>query len=215
MQKDSVNHKLVQKALYKMHAMLPTKKTTSSKEDQEIIINNEKYYLASFNRRLLSAALDMFIISILIIPFSQIISYLGLGEEIVNMQTTSEAMLDEVDMFTFMRILYDSGVILHVILMQLVLFLVIGIYMITLWFKKGSTPAKMLFKCKIVDATTYNKISLKQGIIRFLSIPLSILPIFMGLFMIDFSSKRQALHDKIANTIVIYKKKQQLKASTS
>ena len=48
--------------------------------------------------------------------------------------------------------------------------------------KKGRKSKKI----KVLDAKTGEGISIKQGIVRFLSIPLSILPLLIGLFMIDF-----------------------------
>jgi uncharacterized RDD family membrane protein YckC len=71
--------------------------------------------------------------------------------------------------------------------------------------KKGATLGKMLCKCQVVDAESFQKLSLKQAIIRFIMIPFSMLPLLIGLFMINWNNKRQALHDKVAKTIVIYK----------
>ncbi|RYE13101.1 MAG: RDD family protein, partial [Rickettsiales bacterium] len=44
-----------------------------------------------------------------------------------------------------------------------------------------------------------------QSLIRFYSYFISIITLFIGIFSINFTKKSQALHDKIAKTIVIKK----------
>ena len=77
--------------------------------------------------------------------------------------------------------------------------LVIGSYFVGFWYFKGATLSKMFLRMKIVDAATLNRPTLKQLIKRFLGYLTS--PI--GIFFILFSSRKQALHDKIAGTVVI------------
>ncbi len=201
---DPENQPLVQKALLRLHSMLKPKQGLF-KADPEVEIHGKKYRLASFNKRLFTSALDMLIMSILVFPLGYIVSWFGIGDAMVSMKMKPEFMLDNVDGLTLLEILYDSGVVFHILMMQLILFTSVGIYMIIFWRKKLATPAKMLFKCQVVDAKTYGQISITQGIIRFISIPLSIMPLLAGLFMIDWNDKRQALHDKTAGTVVIYK----------
>ena len=52
---------------------------------------------------------------------------------------------------------------------------------------------------KIVDAKTFNRPTLKQLIKRFLGY----MTFPIGIFFILFYSQKQALHDKIAGTVVI------------
>lgn len=77
--------------------------------------------------------------------------------------------------------------------------LVIGSYFVGFWYFKGATPSKMFMRMKIVDAVTLERPTLIQLIKRFLGY----LTFPIGIFFILFSSQKQALHDKIAKTIVI------------
>ncbi|XVN41849.1 MAG: RDD family protein [Rickettsia endosymbiont of Argas persicus] len=77
--------------------------------------------------------------------------------------------------------------------------LVIGSYFVGFWRYKGATPSKMLMHMKIVDAVTLNRPTLTQLIKRFLGY----VTFPIGIFFILFSSQKQALHDKIAGTVVI------------
>lgn len=82
------------------------------------------------------------------------------------------------------------------------------------WFYKQATPGKMLFKVKIVDATTYEKASTKQYIIRYIGYFISLIPMGLGYFWVLWDKKNQALHDKLAHTIVIGPKYEVKKIST-
>lgn len=75
------------------------------------------------------------------------------------------------------------------------------------WHYGQATPAKMLFDLKIVDATTGQKPSNKQWIVRYVGYFVSILPLGLGLFWVAFDRKKQSFHDKMANTVVIYSDK--------
>jgi uncharacterized RDD family membrane protein YckC len=197
----------IKKSVDAMHNLLSKKKPQGIfKPDPEIEFNGEKFFLASFNRRLLAASIDMLIISLLLTPFSFIISAFGMGDQMMKLQMKPESMLDEISGTTFLKMLYESGLIEYVVFMQSFMIIMIGLYTILFWNKKGATPGKLLLKCKVVDEKTGLNLSVKQSIIRFIMIPFSILPVLIGLFMIDFTKKRQSLHDKIAGTVVIRKK---------
>jgi len=71
------------------------------------------------------------------------------------------------------------------------------------WNRYMSDPGKMLFKATIVDATTYEKATLKQYILRYLGYYISLLPLGLGFWWVIWDKKKQSWHDKIANTVVI------------
>ncbi len=76
--------------------------------------------------------------------------------------------------------------------------------MIVMWVKyDGATPGKKLMRIKIVDADTLEGIDYKTGMKRFLGYILSSLMVLVGFAMVLFSKKKQAFHDKFANTLVI------------
>jgi len=74
---------------------------------------------------------------------------------------------------------------------------------IILWAKYTSDPGKMLYKAKIVDATTYEKPTIKQYTIRYVGYYVSLLPLGLGYFWVIWDSKKQSWHDKLAHTVVI------------
>lgn len=88
-------------------------------------------------------------------------------------------------------------------------FILPSIAILILWYYKSATPGKMLLKAIIVDADTYKKPSMKQFIIRNISYIISFLPLGLGYIWAGWDSKKQAWHDKLANTLVVQPKTEQ------
>ena len=70
---------------------------------------------------------------------------------------------------------------------------------------KQATIGKMCFDLKVVD-TSGNRISFLRGVGRYFSKILSTITLFIGYIMAAFDSRKQALHDKLANTMVVFEK---------
>lgn len=80
-----------------------------------------------------------------------------------------------------------------------------AIAVIGFWLARGSSPGKMAIGAIIVDADSYKKPSTKQCIIRYLGYYIALLPFALGFFWIAFDSRKQGWHDKLANTLVVFK----------
>nr|MCC4835487.1 RDD family protein [Vibrio lentus] len=74
------------------------------------------------------------------------------------------------------------------------------------WIYRQATPGKMAISAKIVDATTGDKPSLQQYIVRYLGYILATIPFGLGIFWVAWDKRKQGWHDKLANTVVICKK---------
>jgi len=68
----------------------------------------------------------------------------------------------------------------------------------------GTTPGKRVVGIKIVDAKTFGDISNKQAITRSLGYIPSTLLFGIGFLMVLFRKDKRALHDLLADTLVIY-----------
>jgi len=81
--------------------------------------------------------------------------------------------------------------------------LLVGV-ILYMWVKlDGATPGKKLMKIKVVDADTFETIDYKQAAKRFFGYILSSIPLLLGFVVGAFTNKKQTLHDKIANTVVV------------
>lgn len=73
-----------------------------------------------------------------------------------------------------------------------------------LWVNFLGTPGKLLLGCQVVDADTYEVMTIRQATIRFISYLASMLPLMMGFIWVARDPRKQGFHDKIANTVVLY-----------
>ncbi|MCG8697823.1 MAG: RDD family protein [Bacteroidales bacterium] len=70
--------------------------------------------------------------------------------------------------------------------------------------KNQATLGKMMAGIQVVDLQ-YKRISFGRATGRFFSLILSRMILYIGYIMAAFDSQKQALHDKIAGTYVVYK----------
>ena len=80
--------------------------------------------------------------------------------------------------------------------------LLYGIIYVLFLYKSGQTPGKKAYTMKVVDAKTHKKITLSQAIVRFLGFLFSA-TILIGLIFPFYRKDKRALHDLIANTVVL------------
>ncbi len=92
------------------------------------------------------------------------------------------------------------GSVLDVVVpMTLVHISFVAICFIGCWYRFGATPVKYLMGMRIVDQTTLGKPKLTNLIWRFVGCFM----FFIGIWWIFFTERRQALHDKLGNTLVV------------
>jgi len=162
-----------------------------------------------FIARIFSTALDLSLYAFISIPVSQF-STLNLtkiffknyfADNNINIQDPNEMLRSLMTQKFYLYL--ESGNLNKIYLLTVSIFIsnlfIIGTYFVGFWYYKGATLSKMFMRMKIVDATTFSRPTFKQLVKRFLGYLTS--PI--GIFFILFSSQKQALHDKIAGTVVI------------
>jgi uncharacterized RDD family membrane protein YckC len=77
------------------------------------------------------------------------------------------------------------------------------VYWVGFWVTRGQTPGMMVFKLKLVSATTGRSVSAGQGVLRLLALAGSILLLGLGAVWIAVDARKQGWHDKIAHTLVV------------
>lgn len=76
-------------------------------------------------------------------------------------------------------------------------------YCIVFWKFRSATPGKLLLDMKIVDAATGNEPTSMRWLLRGVGYVVNVLILFLGFLWIAFDKRKQGLHDKLANTVVI------------
>ena len=138
---------------------------------------------AGFWRRLIALFLDTVLFTILSAPFM----YLFIGHDYFYWLAGNELQLEDISSLPFA---------LH----KLVFFIAIFLF----WKIISSTPGKLLMGCHIVDANSLAPISYRQALIRLVGYFISALPLYLGFVWAAYDKRKQALHDKLANTLVVY-----------
>jgi uncharacterized RDD family membrane protein YckC len=82
-------------------------------------------------------------------------------------------------------------------------FLIYCLYFLGFWLLAGQTPGKALLGVRIVR-TDGSRLYLRRAIIRLIGYWISVIFLFAGYWWVIFDPRRQAWHDKLAGTIVIY-----------
>jgi uncharacterized RDD family membrane protein YckC len=77
------------------------------------------------------------------------------------------------------------------------------LYQAFFWSLTGQTPGKFLLGLKVVR-TNSKRLGFWRAFARALGYYLSAIILFLGFIWIIFDNRRQALHDKIVGTLVIY-----------
>jgi uncharacterized RDD family membrane protein YckC len=61
-----------------------------------------------------------------------------------------------------------------------------------------------LFRLRVVDANTGQRIGIGRAILRIVGFVLSAIPCYFGLVSAAFDARKQGWHDKIATTVVLH-----------
>ncbi|KLT21623.1 putative membrane RDD family protein [Wolbachia endosymbiont of Armadillidium vulgare str. wVulC] len=154
-------------------------------------------------RRYLSVLLDLIIIVLFLQLCGQALSQLFmssesskiLGQIAAKYQTQVPLSAEETAM--------QSKLTKLLILNQIIQFIMLFSYVVYMWIRFGATPGKFLLGLRVVNAKTFEKLTLKQATKRFFSFILSTAPLFLGFIWSSFDKRCQTWHDKIADTVVV------------
>ncbi|CAB3762027.1 RDD family protein [Paraburkholderia solisilvae] len=72
-----------------------------------------------------------------------------------------------------------------------------------MWMLWGTSPGKRAVRIRIVDADTGKPMTRKQAVLRTLGYLLTFALCGAGFLWVRFNRRAQALHDRIANTVVV------------
>jgi len=75
-------------------------------------------------------------------------------------------------------------------------------YVVAFWAWRGQTPGKMATGIKIIR-TDSSPITWRYALLRYFGCIVSTIIVFIGFIWIAFDSRKQGLHDKIADTYVV------------
>jgi hypothetical protein len=166
-------------------------------------LREKQIIYVKFIPRLFTAMLDFYLLAlILLYPMAYISKkiYIYMFRESIlknNIDLNNNAAIGK--LLSSQDFMISMSMFKAFIILGLIQFFIISFYFIFFWHKFSTTPIKFIFGMKIVDSVTLSNLSIKSCIKRMFGLLLS--PI--GIWYIIFTKERQALHDKIAGSIVI------------
>lgn len=165
---------------------------------------------ASFQDRLFASAIDVAILYLLFQDFFEWTSrrvYRDFDPAQLQPHDPDVVRLEwDEQLRAFIEQIISSGFLELWILNSFIQSLAIGVLFIAVWNQFHQTPGKFFVGLRFANAGDFSEPTLKQYIIRYLGFFLS-MPVFMiGFALLGFSKTKQAWHDKLAHTVVIYSK---------
>lgn len=91
---------------------------------------------------------------------------------------------------------------IFIIIFSFVAWLIEIVYVVAFWVWRGQTPGKMITGIKIIR-TDSSPIDWQYSLLRYIGCIISAIIIFIGFIWIAFDSRKQGIHDKIADTYVV------------
>ena len=169
------------------------------------------YEYATLNRKIIAFGIDIVIITLVLSPILNFLMMIFFGSDSNNTPEIQRAFgqSQTIEISTLTDYIFSVISSAKWLLVQFIMLLFVTIYFVYCWTKMGASIGKLVMRCRIVDADTYQAITMKQAIIRMLGHLLNILTLGIGLFMADFTKRKQGLHDKIANTVVVIRRKKE------
>jgi uncharacterized RDD family membrane protein YckC len=86
---------------------------------------------------------------------------------------------------------------------NLINFLIDLLYFTYFWSQRGQTLGMMVLNLRVIR-TDGSQLTVGRAIGRYFALILSFLIIFIGVIMVAFDPRKQGLHDKIADTLVVH-----------
>lgn len=71
------------------------------------------------------------------------------------------------------------------------------------WVRYEATPGKQLLDCYVVDSHTFQPLSIKQALLRYLGYLISFFTLGLGFLWIAFDKRKRGFHDMIAGSVVV------------
>ncbi|MFM0326888.1 RDD family protein [Caballeronia glebae] len=92
-----------------------------------------------------------------------------------------------------------ATLVLWLMVAQCIPILITGV----LWAVWGTSPGKRVVRSRIVDADSHEPMTRRQAVLRTMGYALTFAICGAGFVWVMFNPRRQALHDRIANTVVV------------
>lgn len=165
--------------------------------DPSLVLSTERPPVirqAGFVTRLVAFLLDIIFVTVGSIVFAALISL------VLNFFGFSEQNLHADDNTRTVIAILETTI---VIVSGLSVLLFIPGYFVAFWVLFGATPGKQLLGLKVIR-TKKQRLGWGRATLRYIGYFISAIVLFIGYFWVLVDGRRQAWHDKLADTFVVY-----------
>jgi uncharacterized RDD family membrane protein YckC len=161
------------------------------------IIDLNSYTLASYHRRIFSFLVDVVIVMAFYFLAAKCLDWLGYNNIKIDVKGFTHVEFES----------EDIGATLQLIIKSIFIIIPTLYFTLTTFFLKGQTIGKKVFRIRIVSLY-HHKVGFWHCLERSLGYAASTLEFCLGFIQATWNTNRMALHDKIAETVVVLHKKQ-------
>lgn len=161
---------------------------------------------SKFVPRLFATSIDLIILSLVLTPIMGAITKLVFAYNFGDYFVANGIDINDSEMMSltisspeFAQYLTLGNFLKYTITLMCINGLFMSFYFVGFWRRFGATPGKMAMRIKIVDSENYTTPSLWRLTKRFLYYVTA----FVGIWSIVVTQRGQALHDKMARTVVV------------
>jgi uncharacterized RDD family membrane protein YckC len=151
---------------------------------------------ASFNDRVMASFIDIIWSYALFLPVFQHLQQTIYGAEL-------NAYLGPLTMDTVLTRIIERWTSQEFITETLIIYCIMAFLTLALWTYSSTTPGKWILRMRIVDAQTFMKPTNQQFVRRYLGYIMAFLPLGLGFAWIALDKRKQGVHDKFADTLVV------------
>ncbi|MES1935316.1 RDD family protein [Salinisphaera hydrothermalis] len=159
--------------------------------------NGSAWVYAGFWIRVWASVIDSVLLLFLIFPLLSLIP--GAARD----SATASRLLSPSGRINFDALTPAPPGPLHILLYWILPAAVVMIF----WLTRAATPGKMAIGARVVDAQSGERLRPGQSLLRYLGYYVSTLPLGLGLIWVGIDSRKQGWHDKLANTVVIRRRR--------
>ncbi len=98
---------------------------------------------------------------------------------------------------------YIHASIVTNLVVQSVFLVVVCVIVMIMWVRVKGSPVSLLLGIVVLNENDLSNITYKQAAIRMIMVPISILPLGIGLMCANWSDKSQTWYDKVSGTVLV------------
>lgn len=165
---------------------------------------------AGLNIRLFSAIIDMFVLTLILMPLAFLMPKGEVEQPPMEVQEAiyeyQHQMITPHEFIEKVLPFFKEKVLPRLKMLSTINLILFSVLLMVVWKYTDSSPGKMLLKLKIVSLKDFGTPTTYQYFMRLIGYIIASIPLGLGFLLIALNRKKRGLHDYMAGTVVVYAK---------